>query len=56
MTKLFLSHSTQDDDLVRDLQQALGDLKTRCNRLLFIELSFGCPGGLSSSTRAAVVS
>jgi len=27
MTKLFISHSSQDDAFVRDLQQALGDLK-----------------------------
>src|SRR4051794_11810201 len=27
MTKLFISHSSQDDGFVRSLQQALGDLK-----------------------------
>src|SRR4051794_32853675 len=27
MTKLFISHSSQDDAFVRDLQQALADLK-----------------------------
>jgi len=26
MSKLFISHSSQDDDLVRGLRQALGDL------------------------------
>ena len=26
MSKLFISHSTNDDSLVRELQQALGDL------------------------------
>ena len=27
MSKLFISHSSKDDNLVRELQQALGDLK-----------------------------